>query len=64
MCVVMWDRLDYLSEAEKQLEDEKIYEDVSLIDKILCDLVETGNKMFLNLKRIASISEREMKYFV
>ena len=63
MCVV-WDRLDYLSEAEKQLGGKSIYKDVSFNDKILRDLVETSNKMFLNLKREGSISEKEMKYFV
>ena len=63
-CVVVWDRLDYLSEAEKQLGDKKIYKDVSFNDKILRDLVETSNNMFLNLKRKGSISEKEMKYCV
>ena len=63
-CVVVWDRLDYLSEAEKQLGYKKIYKDVSFNDKILRDFVETSNKMFLNLKRKVSISEKEMKYFV
>ena len=42
-CVVVWDRLDYLSEAEKQLDDKKIYNEVSFNDKILRDLVETSN---------------------
>ena len=57
---MVWD----LSEAEKQLGDKNIYEDVSFNDKILRDLVETNNKMFLNFKRKGSISEKEMKYFV
>ena len=60
----MWDRLDYLSEAEKQLEDKNIYKNVPFSDKILGDLVQTSNKMFLNLKRKGSISEKEMKHFV
>ena len=64
LCVVVWDRLDYLSEAEKQLGDKNIYKDASFNDKILGDLVETSNQMFLNLKRKGSISEKEMKYFV
>ena len=63
-CVVIWDRLDYLLEAEKQLGDKNIYKDVSFNEKILRDLVETSNKFFLNLKRTGSISEKEMKYFL
>ena len=63
-CVVVWDRLDYLSEAEKQLGDKSIYKNVSFNDKILRDLAETSNELFLNLKTKGSISGKEMKYFV
>ena len=28
-CVVLWDRNDYLQEAERQLSDTKVYRDVS-----------------------------------
>ena len=63
-CVVIWDRLDYLLEAEKQLGDKSIYKDVSPNEKILRDLVETSNNFFLNLKRTGSVSEKEMKYFL
>ena len=64
LCTVIWDRLDYLSEIEKQLGSKNIYKDVSFNDKILRDLVETNNGMFLNLKKKGSVSEKEMKYFV
>ena len=37
---------------------------MSLSIKKLCDLVETSNEIFLNLKRKQSISEKEIKYFV
>ena len=50
-CVVVLDGLDYLSDAEKQLDQKNNYEDFFFNNKILCDLVETSNKMFLNLKR-------------
>ena len=50
-CVVVLDRLAYLSDAEKQLDEKNNYEDFFFNNKILCDLVETSNKMFLNLKR-------------
>ena len=62
--MVVWDKLDYLPETEKQLGHNNIYEDVSFNDKILHDLIETSNKIFLNLKRKGSISEKEMKYFL
>ena len=62
--VVVWDKSDYSSEAEKQIGDENIYKDVSFNDKILRNLVETSNKMFLNLKRKGSVSEKQMKYVV
>ena len=45
---MVWDRLDYLSEAEKQLDDKMIYKNVSFNDKIFRDLVEKSNNMFLN----------------
>ena len=45
-CAVIWDRLDYLSEAEKQLRDKNIYRDASFNDKILRDLVEKVIKCF------------------
>ena len=59
-----WDRLDYFSEGEKQLDDKIVYKNVSFNDKILLHLVETSNNMFLNLKRKGWISEKEIKYFV
>ena len=55
---------NYLSEAEKQLSDKNIYKDVFFNEKIFRDLVETSSKMFLNLKRKGSVSEKEIKYFV
>ena len=50
--------------AEKQPGDKNIYKDVSFNDKILRDLVEASNEMFLNFKRKGSLSQKEMKYFV
>ena len=41
-----------------------IYKNVSFNDKILCNMVETSNNMFLNLKRKGSISEKEINFFV
>ena len=56
---MVWDRLSYLLEVENQLGDKSTFN-----DKILRDLVEASNKIYLNFKRKGSISENEMKYFV
>ena len=44
--VAVWDRYDYIAEAEKQLKDQNVYKDVDFTEKILQDLAETSNKMF------------------
>ena len=49
-CVVAWDRMDYLLEAEKQLSDTNVYKSVKFNKKLFTDLVECSNNMFLNLK--------------
>ena len=50
-------------EAEKQLKDRKVYQEVRFSENILTDLVEKSNAMFKNLRRKGVISERELKYF-
>ena len=62
-CVVVWNRMDYLLEAEKQLSDWNVYESVEFKEKLLIDLVESSNNMFLNLRRKCLISQKELKYF-
>ena len=62
-CMVVWDRLDYLMEAEKQLKDRKVYQEVKFSENILTDLVEKSNTMFKKLRRKGVISEKELKYF-
>ena len=49
-CVVVWDREDYIAEAERQLGDVTVYKDVNFREKMLQDLAETSNKLFRNLK--------------
>ena len=48
--VVVWDREDYIAEAERQLGDATVYKDVVFQEKMLQDLAETSNKLFRNLK--------------
>ena len=62
-CVAVWDRNDYIAEAEKQLSDENIYKDINFKDKILQELADNSNKLFGNLKTKGSITEKELKYF-
>ena len=63
MCCVIWDRLDYIMEAEKQLSDKRIYKDDTFNKKIIPNLTEKSNKIFENLKRRGFISEKQLKYF-
>ena len=39
--VVVWDRTDYLKEVERQLTDEKTYEETRITEKDQVVLVET-----------------------
>ena len=49
-CVVIWDRNDYLAEAENQLSDKDVYQQVSFKEINLIDLLEIGNRFFRGLK--------------
>ena len=61
--VVIWDRSDYLKEAEKQLSDRSTYLETKVIEKDLVSLVEHSNKMFENFQRKSVIKEREKNYY-
>ena len=61
-CVVVWDRNDYLMEAEKQLSDKNVYKDVNFNEKLIQDLTETSNKIFRILKDRGFITDKELKY--
>ena len=63
-CVVVWDRNDYLLEAERQLSNTKVYRDVSNTENILSKLSETSNRMFSSLKTRSFLTEKQMKYFI
>ena len=52
----MWDRSDYVKEAENQLIDTKVYKDISRKD-LIPELTEKSNKIFESLKRRGFISE-------
>ena len=61
--IVVWDRADYLREAEKQLSDKNVYQEVQFKRQMLSNLVDTSNKFLRGLKAKGFIVERELKYF-
>ena len=62
-CVVVWDRNDYIAEAEKQLNNKSVYKNVTFKEKILQDLAETSNNIFKSLRGKGKITEKQLKYF-
>ena len=62
-CVVIWDRNDYITEAESELKNELVYKKVSFKQDMLCELVTKSHGFFEDLRRIGCIREKELKYF-
>ena len=63
-CVVVWNHINYIKEAEKQLNDTNVYKDVCFNEKLLQELVGTSNKLFQNLKVKGKISDKQLKYLM
>ena len=61
--MVVWNRADYISEAEKHLNDKRVYKEVKFNENVFTDLVEKSNKIFNRLYSHRLISESELKYF-
>ena len=61
--IVVWDKLDYLAEAEKQLNDSNTYKEVKLSEKDQVKLAEKSNSMFEGLKKKTVITEKDKNYF-
>ena len=57
-CMVIWDREDYLKEADRQLSDNKIYRNVKNTKNMLSSLVDKSNKIFQSLSKKKYISEK------
>ena len=55
--VVVWDRADYILEAEKHLNDKRVYKEVKFNENVLTDLVEKSNEIFNRLCSHRLISE-------
>ena len=62
-CVIEWDRCDYVKQAEKQLGDGTVYEEINFNKKILSLLVDSSYKSFRKLDSSDYISYNEMMYF-
>ena len=56
---VVWDGLDYLAEAEKQLSDSKTYKEVQLEEKDQIKLVEKRNSVLEDVKKKKVTSEKD-----
>ena len=61
-CIVVWDREDYLSEAEKQLGVEDVYE--KLEGEVVSPLVSVIKKCLANIQRRGDISKETLDYFL
>ena len=61
--IVIWGRNDCLLEAEKQLSDKKVNQEVSISENILSKLAEMSNNLFSNLKKRDYITEKQLKYW-
>ena len=61
--VVVWDREDYLAEADRKLKDNETYESSSFKNVDLVKLAEKSNSIFQSLRKRKLITEEELKYF-
>ena len=59
--VVVWDRDDYIQEAEKQLGDKEIYEEMSN-DPL--PLIDTIHKAVEKIRKRGDLSADNIKYFM
>ena len=61
--VVVWDREDYIAEADRQFKDNETYERSSLKAEDLVKLVEKSKSIFQSLRKKKLITEEELQYF-
>ena len=57
-CVVVWNRNDYIAEAEKQLNNKSVYKNVIFKEKILQDLAEASNNIFKSVRGKGKMTEK------
>ena len=61
--VVVWDKVDYIKEAQKQLKDENRYKKVNFKDQNLSELVDKSKHFFNGLKTKGCLTDKNLKYF-
>ena len=59
----MWDPRDHVMKAEKQLNDTKVYKNISDSKDLIPKLTEKSNKIFKSLKLRGFVSEKQLHYF-
>ena len=59
--VVVWDREDYIKEAEKQLDDEEVYEGVS---NDAAPLLKTINGVIAKIRKRGDLKRDTLDYFI
>ena len=60
LAVVVWDRQDYIKEAEKQLGDEEVYEEVS---NDAAPLLKTINAVVAKIRKRGDLKRDNLDYF-
>ena len=59
---VVWDREDYIADADRQFKDNETYEGSSLKAEDLVKLVEKSKSIFQSLRKKELITEEELQY--
>ena len=62
MCIVVWDREDYLAEAGEQLGDENVYERV--LGNSVSPLMKTIKSVISQIDKRGDISRETLDYFL
>ena len=57
-CVVVWNRNDYIVEAEKHLNNKSVYKNMIFKKNILQDLAETSNNIIKRLRGKGKTTEK------
>ena len=63
-CVVIWNRSDYIMEAEKQLNDKAVYKDVNFDKDLIPNVTSKSNRSFESLIQRQLITEKELNMSV
>ena len=59
--VIVWDRENYIKEAEKQLGDENVYEEVS---NNVAYLLKTINEVIAKIRKQGDLKRDNLDYFI